>query len=78
MKYLYVVSILLCLVYFFERMISKKVINNTVVAFFVSCVIGGVILVATPGNYARLEHISSGTHNILSYPYTIFICFGSS
>ncbi len=28
------VSILLCLAYFFERMISKKVINDTVVAFF--------------------------------------------
>ena len=63
---------------FFEKMISKKVINDTVFAFFVSCVIGEVILVAIPGNYVRLEHISSGTHNILSYPSTIFICFGSS
>ncbi|MFV9924982.1 MAG: DUF6056 family protein [Francisella endosymbiont of Hyalomma scupense] len=59
------VSILFCLAYFFERMISKKVINDTVVAFFLSCAIGGVILVAAPGNYARLEHISSGTHSSL-------------
>ncbi|MFV9972271.1 MAG: DUF6056 family protein [Francisella endosymbiont of Hyalomma asiaticum] len=119
------VGILLCLAYFFERMISKKVINDTVVAFFVSCAIGVVILVAAHGNYARLEHISSGNHSsllqnilrliyeiiftpqytlillvmimvffilvftnknvkkitaiiLLSYPSTIFICFGSS
>lgn len=59
------VSILLCLAYFFERVLTKKVINDTIVAFFVACGIGGVVLITAPGNYARLDHLSSGVQSSL-------------
>ncbi len=59
------VSILLCLAYFFERVLTKKVINDTLVAFFVACGIGGVVLITAPGNYARLDHLSSGVQSSL-------------
>lgn len=54
------ISILLCLAYFVEKITSKQKINNGVTAFFVSCAIGGAILILAPGNYARLAHLSSG------------------
>ncbi|MBK2296386.1 DUF6056 family protein [Francisella philomiragia] len=59
------VSILLCLAYFFERVLTKKVINDTIVAFFVACGIGGIVLITAPGNYARLDHLSSGVQSSL-------------
>ncbi|MBK2259423.1 DUF6056 family protein [Francisella philomiragia] len=59
------VSILLCLAYFFERVLTKKVINDTLVAFFVACGIGGIVLITAPGNYARLDHLSSGVQSSL-------------
>ncbi|MBK2095451.1 hypothetical protein IB680_07145 [Francisella philomiragia] len=59
------VSILLCLAYFFERVLTKKVINDTIVAFFVACGIGGFVLITAPGNYARLDHLSSGVQSSL-------------
>ncbi|QWU99572.1 DUF6056 family protein [Francisella salimarina] len=59
------VSILLCLAYFFERVLTKKVINDTLVAFFVACGVGGIVLITAPGNYARLDHLSSGVQSSL-------------
>ncbi|MBK2106231.1 DUF6056 family protein [Francisella philomiragia] len=59
------VSILLCLAYFFERVLTKKVINDMIVAFFVACGIGGIVLITAPGNYARLDHLSSGVQSSL-------------
>lgn len=59
------VSILLCLAYFFERVLTKQVINDTIVAFFVACGIGGIVLITAPGNYARLDHLSSGVQSSL-------------
>ncbi|MBY7734100.1 DUF6056 family protein [Francisella philomiragia] len=67
------VSILLCLAYFFERVLTKKVINDTIVAFFVACGIGGVVLITAPGNYARLDHLSSGVQSSLSQNVTRLI-----
>ncbi|QEO59609.1 DUF6056 family protein [Francisella marina] len=59
------VSILLCLAYFFERVLTKKVINDTLVAFFVACGVGGIVLITAHGNYARLDHLSSGVQSSL-------------
>ncbi|MEY8714052.1 DUF6056 family protein [Francisella philomiragia] len=59
------VSILLCLAYFFEKVLTKKVINDTLIAFFVACGIGGIVLITAPGNYARLDHLSSGVQSSL-------------
>ncbi|WP_150468499.1 DUF6056 family protein [Francisella sp. SYW-9] len=56
------ISTLLCLCYFVDRKIYKQPINNAIVAFFISCLIGGVILIGAPGNYARLDSMSHGIH----------------
>jgi hypothetical protein len=57
------VSILLSLAYFFERRVYRQRINDSILAFFVACSIGGCILILAPGNYARLDHLSSNAHS---------------
>lgn len=55
------VTILLCLAYFLDKIIYKERISDTILAYFVSCSIGGCILILAPGNYARLDYLSSGS-----------------
>ncbi|AXA34087.1 DUF6056 family protein [Francisella adeliensis] len=58
------VTILLCLAYFLERWVYRECISDTIIAYFVSCAIGGCILIAAPGNYARLDYLSAGAKHI--------------
>jgi hypothetical protein len=51
------VLMILCVSYFFERYLVKSRINRGVVFFAIGCFIGGLILVAAPGNYARMAQI---------------------
>ncbi|MED7788474.1 DUF6056 family protein [Francisella sp. 19X1-34] len=53
------VTLLLCLAYFIDKKISKKNINKSIIYFFISCFVGGIILVAAPGNYVRLDSASA-------------------
>ncbi|AXA34083.1 DUF6056 family protein [Francisella adeliensis] len=51
------VLMILCLAYFFERYLVKSRINIGVVFFAIGCFIGGMILVAAPGNYVRMDQM---------------------
>lgn len=51
------VLMLFCVAYFFERWLTKNTINKGVIFFAIGCFVGGVILVAAPGNYARMEQM---------------------
>ncbi|WP_432772884.1 DUF6056 family protein [Francisella salimarina] len=56
------VAIILCLAYFLNQKLSQKQINKNILYFFIACVIGGIILIAAPGNYVRLNTMSAGEH----------------
>ncbi|QLE79849.1 hypothetical protein FLM55_08940 [Francisella sp. Scap27] len=51
------VLMILCMSYFFERYLVKNRINIGVIFFAIGCFIGGLILVAAPGNYVRMVQI---------------------
>ncbi|WP_265575273.1 DUF6056 family protein [Francisella adeliensis] len=56
-------SIVICFAYFLDKLLIKESISKNIIYYFVSCVIGGVILVIAPGNYARFDSMSSD-HNL--------------
>ncbi|QLE79844.1 hypothetical protein FLM55_08915 [Francisella sp. Scap27] len=56
-------SIVICFAYFLDKLLIKGSISKNIIYYFVSCVIGGVILVIAPGNYARFDSMSSD-HNL--------------
>lgn len=56
------VAIILCLAYFLNQKLSQKQINKNILYFFIACVVGGIILIAAPGNYVRLNTMSTGEH----------------
>ncbi|MBK2105762.1 DUF6056 family protein [Francisella philomiragia] len=56
------VAIILCLAYFLNQKLSQNQINKNILYFFIACVIGGIILIAAPGNYVRLNTMSAGEH----------------
>ena len=53
------VAIILSLAYFLDKKVSRETINKNILYFFVACTLGGVILILAPGNYVRLDTISS-------------------
>ncbi|AFJ43342.1 DUF6056 family protein [Francisella orientalis] len=53
------VLLVFCLAYFIERKINNKIINKGILFFLTGLWIGGVILIAAPGNYVRLDQMSS-------------------
>ncbi len=57
------VLVLFCLTYFIERKLRKEHINKGIILFLIGCIIGGIILVAAPGNYVRLDQML-GNQNI--------------
>ncbi|WP_395167305.1 DUF6056 family protein [Francisella salimarina] len=56
------VAIILCLAYFLNQKLSQNQINKNILYFFIACVVGGIILIAAPGNYVRLNTMSTGEH----------------
>ncbi|MBK2025868.1 DUF6056 family protein [Francisella philomiragia] len=56
------VAIILCLAYFLNQKLSQAEIAKNILYFFIACVAGGIILIAAPGNYVRLNTISTGEH----------------
>ena len=56
------VAIILSLAYFLDKKVSRETINKNILYFFVACTLGGVILILAPGNYVRLDTISSGRY----------------
>ncbi|QWU98864.1 DUF6056 family protein [Francisella salimarina] len=56
------VAIILCLAYFLNQKLSQNQINKNILYFFIACVVGGIILIAAPGNYVRLNTMSAGEH----------------
>ncbi|WP_150464546.1 DUF6056 family protein [Francisella sp. XLW-1] len=56
------VAIILCLAYFLNQKLSQNQINKNIIYFFIACVVGGIILIAAPGNYVRLNTMSAGEH----------------
>ncbi|MEY8713718.1 DUF6056 family protein [Francisella philomiragia] len=56
------VAIILCLAYFLNQKLSQKQINKNILYFFIACAVGGIILIAAPGNYVRLNTMSAGEH----------------
>ncbi|XSZ47485.1 DUF6056 family protein [Francisella noatunensis] len=44
---------------FIERKINNKIINKGILFFLTGLLIGGVILIAAPGNYVRMDQMSS-------------------
>lgn len=54
------VSAIICFAYFLDKFVSKEYVNKNIVYYFASCLLGGVILIAAPGNYARLDYMSAG------------------
>ncbi|WP_150466986.1 DUF6056 family protein [Francisella sp. SYW-9] len=58
------VTLLLCLAYFIDKKISRQNINKSIIYFFISCFVGGVILIAAPGNYVRLDSATSSNVDI--------------
>ncbi|WP_191092383.1 DUF6056 family protein [Francisella sp. SYW-2] len=56
------VAIILCLTYFLNQKLSQNQINKNILYFFIACVVGGIILIAAPGNYVRLNTMSTGEH----------------
>ncbi|MBK2257686.1 DUF6056 family protein [Francisella philomiragia] len=56
------VAIILCLAYFLNQKLSQAEIAKNVLYFFIACAVGGIILIAAPGNYVRLNTMSVGEH----------------
>ncbi|AJI58012.1 putative membrane protein [Francisella philomiragia] len=56
------VAIILCLAYFLNQKLSQAEIAKNILYFFIACVAGGIILIAAPGNYVRLNTMSTGEH----------------
>ncbi|MEY8766980.1 DUF6056 family protein [Francisella philomiragia] len=56
------VAIILCLAYFLNQKLSQAEIAKNILYFFIACVVGGIILIAAPGNYVRLNTMSIGEH----------------
>ncbi|MBK2257316.1 DUF6056 family protein [Francisella philomiragia] len=56
------VAIILCLAYFLNQKLSQAEIAKNILYFFIACVVGGIILIAAPGNYVRLNTMSTGEH----------------
>ncbi|MBK2094669.1 hypothetical protein IB680_03145 [Francisella philomiragia] len=56
------VAIILCLAYFLNQKLSQAEIAKNILYFFIACAVGGIILIAAPGNYVRLNTMSAGEH----------------
>ncbi|AEI35870.1 DUF6056 family protein [Francisella salina] len=56
------VAIILCLAYFLNQKLSQNKIGKNIIYFFIACVVGGIILIAAPGNYVRLNTMLAGEH----------------
>ncbi|MEY8765745.1 MULTISPECIES: DUF6056 family protein [Francisella] len=56
------VAIILCLAYFLNQKLSQAEIAKNILYFFIACAVGGIILIAAPGNYVRLSTMSAGEH----------------
>ncbi|KFJ42461.1 hypothetical protein IBE48_06770 [Francisella philomiragia] len=56
------VAIILCLAYFLNQKLSQAKIAKNILYFFIACAVGGIILIAAPGNYVRLNTMSAGEH----------------
>ncbi|MBK2267812.1 DUF6056 family protein [Francisella philomiragia] len=56
------VAIILCLAYFLNQKLSQAEIAKNILYFFIACAVGGIILIAAPGNYVRLNTMSVGEH----------------
>ncbi|MEY8702994.1 DUF6056 family protein [Francisella philomiragia] len=56
------VAIILCLAYFLNQKLSQAEIAKNILYFFIACAVGGIILIAAPGNYVRLNTMSTGEH----------------
>lgn len=52
-------SVVICFAYFLDKFLTKENINKDIIYYFIFCVIGGIILIIAPGNYARFDSMSS-------------------